>query len=89
MTEKLPEKEQSQNTREFVVTPQKKTFDPKLVWQFEHPEHFQIGKAKDGVDVFEVTPDSPKSEVPVFFGLGFSNEATTYRPNILALAKWM
>ena len=78
MSEKEPLIEQSKP---------EKVFDPKLIWQFAHPERLHFGKEQEGVNVFEVTPDNPKSKTPVLFGLGFSNDATTYKPNILALAE--
>jgi pimeloyl-ACP methyl ester carboxylesterase len=53
--------------------------------QFSHPERITIGK--DQVDVYDVSPENKKTEIPAVLAPGFSATPMVHEQNILALAK--
>jgi pimeloyl-ACP methyl ester carboxylesterase len=55
-----------------------------LAEQFAHPETYQYGSTT--VETFDVKPEHPKSDVPVFFGTGWSASRGVYEAAILGTA---
>lgn len=59
--------------------------DLRLDHQFTHPETLRL--AGEDIQVHDVRPDKEKTEVSVFFGLGWSATPEVYRENIMELAR--
>src|SRR3989344_7534285 len=68
-----------------LMNPEPKKRSEFLGKQFDTPEEYTYGSTT--LEAFDVSPEVLKSEVPVFFGTGWSASRGIYEADILGLAE--
>ncbi|MBI3627851.1 MAG: alpha/beta hydrolase [Candidatus Sungbacteria bacterium] len=55
--------------------------------QFLHPEVYDLEGSGSQVKIYDLKPEQPKSQVPTYFAMGWSETPTALRENLIGLAE--